>query len=202
MKVKEIHERLVVLEEDNIVVFHELEDTQKISYANDQYIRRNNVEITGLPEVCDENLEEVVLDLVNKMCKDPLQPDADDSDDFTSVDIEACHRLQTKDKKGNKNTIVRFVNRRICEDIHLNKRNIKELKIDGLNTKNIYFNDNLCKHYKNLSARCRRLKSKKKIIDTWTENGIIKIKMNDKSVRVITHKNDLDKLFPDFVYFN
>ena len=72
----------------------------------------------------------------------------------------------------------------------------------GNSVRNIYINDNLNKYYKELAAKCRRLRKNKKIKDTWTYNGIVTIKLNDDSIRYITHKNDLDRLFPNFSYFH
>ena len=84
-----------------------------------------------------------------------------------------------------------------------NKKSVKDVVNEALGdeVKNIYFNDNLNKYYKELSAKCRRLKKKRKISDTWTTNGTVRIKLKDNSMKVITHQHDLDKLFPGFVYF-
>ena len=68
-----------------------------------QYIRRNNIEIVGIPStVSDKDLEKRV------------------------VEIEACHCL--KDCRNNKEncTIVRFVNRNVCDQLHQNKKKLKK----------------------------------------------------------------------------
>ena len=49
----------------------------------EQYGRRNNIEIRGIPDnVRDQNLEEKVVDISNKI-----------SVDVSPKDIEACHRV-------------------------------------------------------------------------------------------------------------
>ena len=67
--------------------------------------------------------------------------------------------------------------------------------------KNIYINENLCPYYKELSAKGRRLVKKDMIQDTWVRNGTVKIKLKNNKIKTITHQNDLDKIFPNFVYF-
>ena len=66
----------------------------------DQYSRRNNVEISGIPQsVSDNQLEEKVTDILEAI-------------DFniTTNEKEACHRLGKKTK----NVIVRVINRKHC----------------------------------------------------------------------------------------
>ena len=67
--------------------------------------------------------------------------------------------------------------------------------------KNIYFNENLNGYYNQLAAKSRRLKKIRKISDTWIGNWTVRMKFKDNSIRIITHQNDLDEPFPDFVYF-
>ena len=72
----------------------------------------------------------------------------------------------------------------------------------GDSVKDIYINENLSKFNKDIAAKCRRLKKKNKISDTKTSYGTVKIKLLNVSKKTIAHKNDLDRLFPDFVYFD
>ena len=67
----------------------------------EQYGRRNNIEITGIPDnVPDQNLEEKVVDILNEI-----------SVDVSSKDIEACHHVGVS-KNNSKKTIVHFINRK------------------------------------------------------------------------------------------
>ena len=67
----------------------------------EQYERRNNIEIIGTPDsASDQNLEEKVVDILNKI-----------SADVSPKDIEMCHRVGVS-KKSSKKTIVRFINRK------------------------------------------------------------------------------------------
>ena len=66
----------------------------------DQYSRRNNVEISGIPQsVSDNQLEEKVADILEAI-----------DVNITTNEKEACHRLGKKTK----NLIVRVINRKHC----------------------------------------------------------------------------------------
>ena len=68
----------------------------------DQYNQRNNTEIQGIPsDIGDDSLEDKVIELLAEVHIVATKPD-----------IEDCHRLG---KNGS--TIVRFVNRKFCNDI-------------------------------------------------------------------------------------
>ena len=66
----------------------------------EQYTRRNNFEIHGIPpQIPDKKLEEKVIEVFDAM-----------NIAITKNDVEDCHRLG----KSSKSTIVRFVNRKHC----------------------------------------------------------------------------------------
>ena len=67
----------------------------------EQYGRRNNIEITGIPDsLPDQNLEGKVVDILNEI-----------SVNVSPKDIEACHCVGVS-KNSSKKTIVRFINRK------------------------------------------------------------------------------------------
>ena len=71
------------------------------SNSLEQYGRRNNLEITGIPDdVDDQKLEEKVIEILDKI-----------DVNVSSKDVEACHRIG-KSKNSSKTTIVQFVNRK------------------------------------------------------------------------------------------
>ena len=135
--------------------------------------------------------------------RDPEKPDEDKDFDLGSYEVEGCHRLLSTNKAGIKNTIIRFTNRRVCEEALSNKRRIKNIKLEELKgtEKNIFINENMCSYYNNLAAKARRLVKKEVIEATWIQNWTVKIKLKNQKIMNIFHQSDLDKLFPDFVYF-
>ena len=70
----------------------------------EQYTRRNNIEIQGIPpQISDEKLEEkVIIEVFGAM-----------NITISRNDVEDCHRLG----KSSKSTIVQFVNRKHCNAI-------------------------------------------------------------------------------------
>ena len=83
-----------------------------------QYTRRNNVEICGIPnEIGQHDLEGAVIKIGDAI-----------GVEIYEEDIEACHRLQAKDSSSTQKTIVRFVNRRTCEMLHSNKFKLRDKK--------------------------------------------------------------------------
>ena len=69
---------------------------QKGSNKQDQYTRRNNLEIHGIPgKVKDDQLQEKVIYIFSQL-----------NIGISKADIEDCHQL------GKSNTTVRFVNRK------------------------------------------------------------------------------------------
>ena len=69
--------------------------------ALQQYGRRNNIEITGIPDNApDQNLEEKVVDILNEI-----------NVDVSPEDIVACHRVGVT-KNDSKKIIACFINRK------------------------------------------------------------------------------------------
>ena len=67
----------------------------------EQYGRRNNLEISGIPDSVDQtDLEDKVVEIFDKI-----------GVDLSNDEIEACHRIG-KSKDNSKTTIIRLVNRK------------------------------------------------------------------------------------------
>ena len=177
-KVKDLEERLDFVEDD----------INKL----DTYTRRNNIEVQGIPSaVQDDGLETIVKAISSKI-----------GVEINDTDIEACHRLKSRDR-GPKPVIVRFVNRRICEDIHKKKKNLKDMslaEINGLGIHSrIFFNENLCPFYQKLFRMCYKLKKNGLIHSTWSFHGQVfyKKSVNGQSM-LVTDERKLRDSFPDF----
>ena len=80
----------------------------------EQYDRRNNIVISGIPDsVNTEDMEESVTEILS-----------DIDVNVTTNDIEACHRVGKRDNKiGSTKTIVCFVNRKNGKQALYNKKN-------------------------------------------------------------------------------
>ena len=173
---------------------NKIHKTSSMIESNNQYVRRNNVEIIGIPSsVEDTDLEERVISILNEIDV-PVE----------ESDIEACHRLPVSkySKNKNKKTIVRFVNRKKCSEIFNNNNKLKHIDTNSIKlpegTK-IFINQNLNVYFQRLSWKCRVLKRKKQISSFRYQNECFLIKMSesDKPKKVCSDE-DIEKLFPDF----
>ena len=144
------------------------------------------MEISGVPEsVSDKDLEGKVLNLFQKMDIE-VHPD----------NTEACHCV--KSNAGPKKIIIKMSRRKDADKIRRAKKKLKGLDLFsiGINSA-VFINDSLCRYYKNLWAKCKKLWLNKFIHGFWTSNEFIRLKVTETSnVRVISHDADLEELFP------
>lgn len=168
--------------------------------ATNQYGRRNNLEISGVPsEVHDSNLEDKVVQILNKIDVN-IQPN----------EIEACHRMALgRNQTGPKKVIVRFINRKNSEKAKKNAilrhKNRNPIDMDSLafpEGTELFFNDNLNPFYKKLEWRCRTLKKSNFLTSFTYQNESFKIKFKDQNgqenSKKIINENQLVDLFPRF----
>ena len=152
-----------------------------------QHNRRENIEITGIPDNIDNHsLEITVIDILRKIGVHNLN----------HWEIAACHRL--KKRKGDKftNVIVKFVNRKRAIQCFRNRKNFKDIR----DFPNCYIFENLCPRFRSIFDECTDLKNSGEIKKLWTFNGIINFKKTDnlnERPKKLFHINDLNNYFPD-----
>ena len=129
------------------VLEKKLNDQECYISSIDQYSRRNNTEIQGIPKtVKDEELESKVIDIFSAL-----------NISITSKDVADYHRLG----KDGKNTIVRFVNRKHCYQA-LNRK--MDLRIIDNSSRafqpdvKLYLSENLTPYNQYLGWKCREFK--------------------------------------------
>ena len=139
------------LKEDNAQLRNKVELLEKklteveISRNNlEQYTRRNNIEIQGIPShIPDKKLEEKIIEVFGAM-----------NTAITKNDVEDCHRLG----KSSKSTIVWFVNRKHCYSI-LSKKfetsKIDKSKLGFESNVKLYESENLTPYNQHLAWKCR-----------------------------------------------
>ena len=166
-----------------------LETDQKNNHL-DQYSRRNNLEIQGIPaNITDDKLEGKVIDIFSCL-----------GIEVKGSDIEDCHRLGYANPKS---TIIKFVNWKFCyqaldKRMDLHKLDSRRL---GFNPIKTYFSENLTPTNKSLAWKCRELKTASMIHSTWSARRVIKIRRNaNERALSIKNDNDLKSLHPDFVF--
>ena len=141
----------------------------------DQYNRRNDLEIQGIPvNVADDELEGIVIDIFSCL-----------GIEVKGADIEDCYANPN-------NTIVRFVNCKFCFDaldkkMELHKFGCKRL---GFNPVKTYFSKNLTTLNQLLAWKCRKLKRASMIHSTWIARGLIRIRRTVNE-RALSIENDV-----------
>ena len=146
---EELRETVEILKEEISKKDELIESIEKDVVNVDQYNRRNNLEIVGIPDEIPQNsLEETVIKIAS--CLDVK---------VTKSDVEACHRLRKKPNyEGNANVIVRFVNRKSVENLMAKRRMLKNKNLSNLGIHGkVYLNNNLCPYNKYLMGQVKNL---------------------------------------------
>ena len=154
--------------------------------ANEQYSRRECLEISGIPDsIPNNNLEETVLKIFNET-----------GVTVNSRDVEACHRLNQK--ANPKKVIIKLSKRKDVARVMNNKKKLKSMKPQNIGLPSgckIYINESLCKCYKYLWWKCKLLQTHGSIESLWVTNGSIRIRHQNDEVASVTHIEDLERHF-------
>ena len=154
----------------------------------EQYGRRNNIEVSGIPDsVGDNDLEEKVISVF-----------ANVGIEVKSNDIEACHRIG-KSRNSSKKTIVRFTNRKFAKQALYNRKKLKPIGKSTLGFNNdVFINENLTPVNNKIAYNCRKLNRQNLILKTYTINGTVHIVSNNikrgKPVKSSSHANALQSI--------
>ena len=192
---KSLKKRVHQLEEDHEEGMDYVEDKlielEKAVSSCEQYTRRENLEISGIPEnVSDEDLQEKVLEIVNTVTE------REDDQVILPKDVHACHRLKKEPSEETPKVIVRMVNRQHTIDVLKNKKKTTE-KQDRLQNDKLFISENLCNTNKLLLEEAKKLRKNGQLKRCWTFNGVvhIKIKDSDPKGKKIFHLSDFEKFF-------
>ena len=184
-KLKIINNKL--LDEIDMIYDH-LYKIEKRVIETEQYPRRQNLIITGIPEfITQANLENKVLEIIRSIGM-PI----------SSYEIVACHRLKkVKNSNFPAQTIVRFTNRKVVEYCIYNRDRLRDIK--SKIQMNLRFYENLCESNESVLRWCRELKNYDIIYDYFTRNGYVKIvkERGNRPVK-IHHPDDLFNKFYNY----
>lgn len=173
-----------------------LEKVERSSYHQQQYSRRECIEIVNVPvSVPQKDLEAKVIDIFS-VAGVEVYP----------RDFHAVHRVRGE------TVIAKLVNRKDASSILRKKGNLRKLsakdsKMLGVDVKTkLFVNESLCPYYRFIFGKCNALFKGNHISSSYTMNGVIKIVTNrlllDGSLNPvgevtqnIGHLNDLYNLF-------
>ena len=128
-------------------------------WANNQYTRREFLEITELPENTENgNLEDITLKVLNNI-----------GVKIESNNVQDCPWIKSQ---GPKKVIIKFSRRKDVNKVQAEKRKLKGKNLTSLGiNKPIYINDSLCTYYKKLWAKSKKLRDNKVIHAFSISNG-------------------------------
>ncbi|XP_061725087.1 uncharacterized protein LOC133531027 [Cydia pomonella] len=190
-----IESRVSALEESKT----ELDGVKKViddiindSRKNEQWVRRSNIQINGVPEVKGENLYAVLKSLA-EVSGFPLD---------TNTDIDFVTRVAVRNDRDNakpKPIIVKMQARYKKDDFMSSLRKIKNLKAADLGYSNsanrVYINDHLSSFNKHLLKEAKQRAIKKQYKFCWVRNCTVMVRRNENSpILYITSEDSLNKI--------
>ena len=166
---------------------------QTLEYEHDaleQYTRKFNIEIHGIPEYEGENLQDIVIKTGQRM-----------SVDVITEDIDIVHRLYRK-SPAIKPIIIRFTTYKKRREFYKSRFNLKEANTteiigstQGDTEGRIFINENLTQYRQEILAKARKMKRANKIYRVWTVDGKIFVRKTEESrPRRISEVWDLEEL--------
>ena len=162
-------------------------DLESKCNSSEQYRRRNNLEISGIPDSVDQtDLEDKVVEIFDKI-----------GVDLSNDEIEACHRIG-KSKDNSKTTIICLVNRKKCKSALFNRKKLRNIHTTSINLPNaqIYINENLSPANQALAFYGLKLKRAGLIFNCYTFDGVVQIKHTQhEKPKEILHFSILKEMF-------
>lgn len=154
------------LQEENTSLKEQLQELKNEFTDLQQYTRRNNVEIAGIPTTRDEDIYAVLKGLANYI-----------GIAFKREEISVAHRLPVRRSNGPEDRgrvpsiIVSFISR-TTKEAWRNAAKGKKLYAEELHSSlppgRIFINDHLSPHNKAVLGKARRLVREKKLAGAWS----------------------------------
>ena len=156
--------------------------------AHEQYSRRPNLRIQGIPEDGrGEDVELKLLSVVNENMgfNPPLRP----------TDIERSHRLgrAVSGQERPRAVIVRFGSERVRDSVYRARGSLKGHNDGKQQHARIFINEDLAARRAAIAFKTRELKKQRKIQDCWTHSGRILVKDNYNNIHEISSDIDLKR---------
>lgn len=169
-ELKEIkHQNAELLKENKSLKLEIIEMKNEIVDLK-QYSRRLNIEISNLPEIQNESIENVIDTVMEKL------------EVNLKSDITAVHRVPTT-KLGKIKPIILQFNTANKKNTFLQAAKVKRLNASDVNSNfekmPIYINDHLCSELKKLLFECKKYKKENNYKYCWCKGGKIFLRYMD-----------------------
>lgn len=149
-----------------------------------QYSRKYNLEISGVPRNVNLTDKEVVLSIAEEL-----------KVDINERDVDIVHRLNSK--KGTSPIIIRFTNYTAKQKLYKAKKHLrnKDWSLIFGESMTIYFNENLTQSRGKLYKEVRATVKAKKYYSCWTIDGKIFVKKTSEATpKQVNEFEDINKL--------
>ena len=149
----------------------------------EQYSRKFNLEILGIPERKEEDITQIILDLAEAI-------DAD----VREEDIDICHRLYKAEGKA-RPIIVKFTN--YDSKYEMYSKRLRLRKVDNrekFGVERVFINENLTSRRALLYSKVRKKVKDNSVWNTWTMDGKIFLRKSPtgRPIRIKT-EDDINK---------
>ena len=190
LKTNDLENRLASADKTIYDLERQVENLEFDHDTLEQYTRKFNVEVHGIPECEGENLREIITKVGQKI-----------SVDISDDDIDIVHRLYRK-PPAKKPIIVRFTSYKKKREFYKGRFNLKDTNLSGIfgsvlsdSEARIFINENLTQRQQELLAMARNMKRAQKLNRVWTVDGKIFARKTEDSRPVrINERLDLDTL--------
>lgn len=175
------------LEEENEQLKSKIKEMERAEDDLEQYTRNKNIQIDGVPQQDNENLEEM-MKVIGEKIDVPIK----------NEDIDAIHRIPTRSPSNPEPIIVQFLTRKkrdaIIQKAKPAKLTTKDLNMT-CNEKSIFINEHLTKKRKQIMYEARKLKNEKSYKFLWTKGCKIFIRKDERSNSIqLNCMEDLKKI--------
>ena len=192
-EVAETKENLTAAQEELTATRSKLEQLEDRLEAAEAYSRRNCILISGVPELPEENTDDLVLD-VAKAAGVTLTPN----------DLDRTHRLgrQTGSVDRPRAIIAKLLSYNSRQKFYSARKELSAHRVRDHPVltphviQSIFISDFLTTKGQQLSFICRQLKNRGRVWAAYTTNGAVKIKKTESQpARTIRDISDLEDLF-------
>ena len=153
----------------------------------EQYNRKHNLEIHGIPESSEENLSDKIIKLGKVL-----------NVHIVNNEIDICHRMATRRSNGGpRPIIVRFRSYRAKSELYKSKKHLRSVSLNNCfhDAEAAYINENLTSYKRELFAKVRKFKKINNWHSAWTIDGKIFVRKSQSDQVYRVYKvEDLDNI--------
>lgn len=187
---EEIKKELIAVKKENAELRNknesltgEVVDLRERVRSLEQYTRKNNIEVSGIPVTAHENICAIIKDVGVA-----LEVDIQDNQ------IAAAHRIPSFNKDHNPSIVVQFMNRSTRDSLLAKYRERKSLSANQVNpsfrSQKVYINEHLSPANKLLLAKLKQKARESGYTYVWVRDGkfFVRKSAGDKCIKVSSYE--------------